>query len=88
MKIFPADVKRMINFLEETHYKNKCSILSGRQIMHQIFSFFNLKNLNDLLDVELYSDNFKMFSQAWEVTQIVLGSDLDECVLKTCTRGK
>ena len=39
-------------------------------------------NLNDLLEVELYNDNLKMFSQAWEETSSALGNDLDV----TCSR--
>ena len=63
MKILPAVFKRKIKFLRETEYKNKCPMLTGRQIMHQIFSCSNTKktqehtmNLHDLLNVELYSD--------------------------------
>ena len=37
-------------------------------------------NLNDLLEVELYNDNLKMFSQAWEEKSSALGNDLDEHV--------
>ena len=43
MKIIPADFKRKTNFLDETQYKNKCPMLTGRQIMYHIFSFFNIK---------------------------------------------
>ena len=42
MKITPADLKRKVNFLKETQYKNRCPMLAGRQIMFQIFSFFNI----------------------------------------------
>ena len=38
MKTFPAEFKRKINFLEETQYKNRRSVLTGRQI-----TFFNIK---------------------------------------------
>ena len=81
MKIVtPADFKRNINFSKWTQYKNKCPLLTDRQIKNQIFSFFNLSkteahtmNLNELLDVGLYSDNLKMFNQAWEETLLPLG---------------
>ena len=50
-------------------------LLSGSQIVHQIFLFFSIKktdghiaDVSDLLDVELYNDNFKMFNQAWAPT--------------------
>ena len=80
MKIVPADFKRNINFSEWTQYNNKCPLLTDRQIKNQMFSFFNINktqahamNLNDLLDVGLYNDNLKMFSQAWEETLLPLG---------------
>ena len=80
MKIVPADFRRNINFSEWTQYKNKCPLLTDRQIKNQMFSFFNINktqahtlNLNDLLDVGLHNDNLKMFSQAWEETLLPLG---------------
>ena len=42
VKITPAEFKRKINVLEETQHKNKCPMVTGRQIMFQIFFFFNL----------------------------------------------
>ena len=39
-------------------------------------------NLNDLLNVELYNDNLKMFNLAWEETLLAPGNDLDEHVLE------
>ena len=69
LKIAVAEFNRRINFLEETQYKNKIPMLTGRQIMYQIFSYFNIKkksqepiNLSDSMDVELYNDNLKMFN--------------------------
>ena len=38
--------------------------------------------LSDFLNVELYSDSFKMFNQAWEETFVALGTELDEHVLE------
>ena len=79
MKIIPADLKRKINFLEETQYKSKCPMLTGRQILFQIFSFSNINktqghtmNLSYLLNVELYTDNLKVFNQPWEETLLAL----------------
>ena len=46
---------------------------------------------SDLLNVELYYDNLKMFNQAWEETLLSrFGNDLDEHVLRhiNCPRGK
>ena len=37
---YTAEVKRKMNLSEETQFKNKCPMLAGRQIMYQIFSFF------------------------------------------------
>ena len=95
-KIIPADVKSKINVLEETQYKNKCPMLTGRQILYQIFSFFNIDetqghilNMNDLLNVELYNDTLKMFDLAWEETLLPMGNDLDDGVSsRMCTKGK
>ena len=42
MKIIPADFNNKINFLEETSYKHKRTMLSGRQIMFQLFCFYNI----------------------------------------------
>ena len=74
-KIVPTELKRKINFLEETKYKNQRPELTGRQIRFQVFLFFNVKktqehtiNLSDLRNVELYYDIVKMFNQAWEET--------------------
>ena len=59
-------------------------MLTGMQIMFHIFSFFNINktqghtmNSSDLLLVELYNDNVKIFNHAWEETLLALGSDLD-----------
>ena len=64
-----------MNFFEDTQYKNKCLMQTGRQIMYQLRSLFNINksqgdtvNLNDLLNVDLYNDNLKMFNQDWEET--------------------
>ena len=43
MKTLPAKFWRKINFSEETQFKNGRSMLTGRQIMFQIFSFINIK---------------------------------------------
>ena len=71
MKSILAEVKRRINYLEETRYNIKGPTLTGKQIIFQMFSFFNINktqyqtmNLSDLLNVELYNDNLKMFNQA------------------------
>ena len=89
MKIIPADVKRKINFLEETQYKNKRPMRTCRQIMFQVCLFFNVckthghtMNLSDLLNVELCNDNLKMFHQGWEETLLALGNALEEYVLE------
>ena len=88
MKIILAQFKRKTNYLKDTQYTNKCPILTGRQIIFQILSFFNnfetqehAMNLNDMLNVELYNQNLNMFNQAWEETLLALGNDLDENVL-------
>ena len=39
-------------------------------------------NLSDMLNVELYNDNLKMFYQAWWETLLALGKDLDEHILE------
>ena len=69
MKIILAEFKRKINFLEEGQDKNKCPVLTGRQILHRIFSFLNTNktqwhtmNLSDMLNADLYNDNLKMFN--------------------------
>ena len=38
----------------------------------------HMMNLNDLLNVELYNDNLKMFNLASEETLLAPGNDLDE----------
>ena len=90
MNIIPAEFKRMINYLEETQYKNKRPMLKTRQIMFQTFSFFIINkiqvhtmNLRDLRNVELHDDNFKMFNQVWDETLLAQDSDLDEHVLES-----
>ena len=62
-------VQRKIDVLEETHHKNKQPTLTSRQIMYQIFSFFDSNmtqgrtmDLTDLLDIELHNDNLKALS--------------------------
>ena len=40
------------------------------------------RTVSDLLDVELYNDNRKMFNQAFEETVLALGNVLDEHVLE------
>ena len=56
--------------------------------MFQVFLFFHINktqghtmNLGDLLNVELYNDKLKMFSQGWEETSPAHGSVSDERVL-------
>ena len=103
MKIILAEFKRKIHVLEETQSKNKFPMLTVRQIMFQIFSFFNTNktqghtmNLSDLLTVELYNGNLNMLNHAWEETVWAPGNDLDEHVvenlyerqMKTCTLMK
>ena len=64
--------------------------------MYQIFSFFNINktqehtmNLNDLLNVELYNDNLKMFNLAWEVAlHWLLVMILVKMFLRTCMSDK
>ena len=70
------------------NFLTKCLVLTGRQIMYQTFSFFNIHtteehtlNMNDVPNVELYNDILKMFNQAWEETLLAPGDDLDEHVL-------
>ena len=38
-------------------------------------------SLNDVLNVELYNDNRKMFNQAWEETLLAFSNALDKSVL-------
>ena len=64
-------------------------MLTGRQIMFHIFSFFNINetqvhtmNSSELLLVELYNDNVKIFNHASEETMLALVVDLDEHVLE------
>ena len=47
MKIILADLKGKINFLGETHCKNKRPMLTGRQVMYQMFSFFNINKTQE-----------------------------------------
>ena len=75
MKILPAKLERDINSCEEAQYNNTCAMLTDRQTVFEIFSFFKVNktqehvvNLNDLLNVELYNDFLKMFNHAWEET--------------------
>ena len=89
MVMIPSVFKKKINFLEETQHKNKCPMVTSRQILLQVFLFFNCNktqghtmNLSDLLDVELHNDNLKIFNQAWEEPLLALGTDLDEGVLE------
>ena len=72
MKIIP-EFERQIKFSEKTQYKNKGPMLTGRQIMFQLFLFSSIRqghtmNLSDLLNVELYNGFFKMNIQALEET--------------------
>ena len=88
MNILPVELQRKIKFLRRLN--NKCPMPTGRQFVYQIFSFFNIHknqvhtmNLNDLLHVELYNDNLKMFNQAREEHIISPRQDLDEGVLES-----
>ena len=81
MKIIPADFKRKINFWEETQYKNKRPMFTGRHIMFQVFLFFDINktrehtmNLSGLLNVELHNGNLNKILLAF-------GNDLDDHVL-------
>ena len=93
MKIILAEFNRNVNSFQETKYKNRCPMLTSKQIMFRIFSFFNINktqghtmNLNELLNVGLYNDNLKMFSQAWEETSSAFRNILMNMFSKTYTR--
>ena len=95
MKIIPTELKRKINFLEETQDKEKHQMMTGRQIMFQIFSFFSINktqgrtmNLNVLLNVEVRNHNLKIFNQAWEEVLLALDNELDEGVLESLYEGQ
>ena len=69
-------------------------MLTGRQSIFQKKKFFNINetqghsmNLSDLLNVELYNDNLKMFNEAWEETLLAVGDDLDMSWI-TCVTDK
>ena len=56
---------------------------------HWVFLFFSINktqadtmNLSDLLNVELYNDNLKMFNEPWEETLLSVGNELDDGVLE------
>ena len=85
MKVIPEDFRRMVNVLEETHYKIKLPVVMNRQIMYQISSLFHMNknqwrtiNLSVLLNVEFHTDNLRVFHQAWVETALAVGDDLDE----------
>ena len=87
MKTLPAEFKRKINFLQETQHKNRRSMLTGRQTMFQIFSFFNMTpghttNLSDLLSVEVVQRQPQHVQSSLGRNTSVLGNDLDERVLQ------
>ena len=83
LKFIPTDVKRKINFLEEIQYKNRnvqCS-QTGTSCFKYCRSSTSIKLrsiCSDLLNVEMYNDNLKMFNQVWEETLLILGNDSDE----------
>ena len=95
MKIFLAKFKRKIHVLDEPQSKNKFPMLTVRQILFQIFSFFNTNktqghtmNLSDLLNVDLYNDNLKMLNHSWEETSVSLVDELDtQRTLAACSDG-
>ena len=41
----PREFKRKIDLLDERQYKEKRTMLTGRQIRCQIFSFFDINNI-------------------------------------------
>ena len=61
-KIVKRIVKKKIDMLDERQYKERSTVLTGRQIMHQMFSFFDMNktqgramNIADLLNIELHA---------------------------------
>ena len=72
-----TDVMRKIRLWDgKNHTKSQCPMLTDRQLVYQIFrssAFFETQgytmSMNDLLHMELHSDNLKMFNQTWEETR-------------------
>ena len=63
MEIIPVDFMRKINFLDGKQYLSQRAMLTARQIVDQILSFFRINqtqghtmNLNDPIYMKLYND--------------------------------
>ena len=67
--------------------KRNSTMLTSRQIIHQIFSFFTINktqamSVTDLFNIEMRHDNLKVFNQPWEETQLLLDKNVDEELLE------
>ena len=59
-------------------------MMTGRYIICRIYVYFKINNtqgrptkLTELLNIELYHDNVRMFNQTWDETLIAIGKELD-----------
>ena len=78
-KVIPHDLRREIDKLEEKQYKEQHVMLTGRQITLRIFSFFDITKTqgralggSDLRNIQLHSDNLRLFNQSWEEMLLTL----------------
>ena len=75
--------REKIDLLEATLNKEKLSMLAGRQILFQIFSFYDINKTqgpmgsSNLLNIEMYNDNIEQFNQAWEDISLDLDKKIE-----------
>ena len=69
----------------ERQYKKRLTVLTGRQITHQIFAFFDINKtqggpmrMTELLNIELHNDSLKQFNQARREMIMSLDKNMDE----------
>ena len=77
MKIISAEfIQDKDQFTEATQYKNKCPMPTGRQIMFQIFSFFNINKSSRAHGM----DSILSFVAEWVFHEKWVGSHLAACM--------
>ena len=76
-------------YYKKLSFKNKRPLLTSGQITYHIFSFVinktpgRIVNLKGLLNIEMYNDNLKTFTQSLEGMWMTLGKDVDEQMLES-----
>ena len=75
--LVPTEFKRKLQVLEQNQERKMLPILTGRQIVYQMFAFFKINytqgrvmTLSDLLNTELYNGNLRVINKTWDKIRI------------------